>query len=90
LDYNLRDVPLKSVWYPDPESLTELAAAHRHEVQAIVFPAWKDDRPVHQALAARGLVLTPRFTAYRGDGSRSFVLYVIEEAGAMAWSGGAP
>ena len=90
LDYYLHDVPLKTVWYPDPQSLTELAAAHRHEVQAIVFPAWKDDRPVHQALAARGLLLTPCFTAYRGDGSRSFVLYVIEEARAMARSGGVP
>lgn len=76
--YYLRNASLKKVWYPDPESLAEQAAAHPNAVQVIAFPDWKDDRPVRQALAAHGLALVPQFVAYRHDGSRSFFLYLIE------------
>jgi len=77
-DYYLRDASQERVWYPDPQSLVELVMEHGDRAQGIAFPGWKDDGPVRQALAARGLALVPRFATYRHDGSRSFALYLIE------------
>ena len=76
--YYLRDASPERTWYPDPESLAEQAAAAPAAVRAIAFPAWKDDQPVRQALAARGLTLVPQYATYRHDGGPSFALYLIE------------
>ena len=88
--YYLRDASLNTVWYPDPKSLAEQAAEDDDVVRAIAFPGWKDDRPVRRALAAMGLTLVPQFATHRGDGGLSFALYLIEDEGAVAQSGGVP
>jgi len=88
--YYLYGASLKMIWYPDPKSLAAEVATHPDGLQAVAFPDWKDERPVRQALAERGLIMVPQFATYRHDGSRSFILYLIEEAGAVVRSGGAP
>ncbi len=88
--YYLWDATVETVWYPDPESLAKQAAEDDDLVRAIAFPGWKDDRSVRRALAAMGLALVPQFATHRGDGSPSFALYLIEDEGAVAQSGGVP
>jgi hypothetical protein len=85
--YYLHGAPFAVVWYPDPGSLAERAAAEPGEVRVIAFPGWRDDRPAREALSERGLTLVPQVATYRLDGSLSFSLYLITEENVAA-SGG--
>ena len=77
-DFYLFDAPLERRWYPDPWTLAEDAARVSSEAY-IVFPAWRSPDLVRRVLSQHGMRLEPRLTAYRRNGSRSFVLYRIRK-----------
>jgi 4-amino-4-deoxy-L-arabinose transferase-like glycosyltransferase len=77
--YYLHNAEFSTVWYPDPQSLAEEAAAKAGAVRTIAFPEWRDDGAVQGALAHQGLALVPLFSTYRADGSPSFALHLITE-----------
>ncbi len=78
--YYLYDVPFHFRYYDSTEALVADADGPPQIVRYIVFPGWRlAERDAAQAaLAARGIVMIPRFETHRGDGSLSFVVYRIE------------
>jgi len=83
-DYYLHDASFERVWYPDPAALTEAVEARSDAPSFICFPDWRSELPVRRALAERGRDLVPQMTVHRSDGSRSFVLYMIDRTLAVA------
>jgi len=79
-DYYLHGASFERVWYPDPVTLAEAVEMGTDSPSFICFPSWRSELPVRQALSERGRALVPQLAVYRSDGSRSFALYLIEEA----------
>lgn len=82
--YYLYDVLFNFRYYDSTEALVADADGPPHIVRYIVFPGWRlaERDAAEKALAARGLLMIPRFKTYRSDGTLSFVVYRIERAGA--------
>lgn len=76
--YYLAGSQFQQVYYATPAALAADAAGPAGYVRTLAVPAWEDITGVEVALAAHDLRLRPRFTAYRRDGSPSFVVYAVE------------
>jgi hypothetical protein len=78
LRYYLFDSRVYVSWFADSAVLQEdLRVFGDRSLRFLIVPAWQDGAPLRSAVAAAGFGLAPAFSAYRPDGSTSFVVYQI-------------
>jgi hypothetical protein len=78
--FYLFDFPYRFQWYASPEELARDAADRPDAPRYVAFPSWRSSTQTQWVLKQAGLALHPVYETYRGDGSRSFTLYRVEEA----------
>ncbi len=77
-DFYLFDRPLYISWFPSPDALaTDLKSFGRSSPRYLVVPTWESDAEVRAAAAQAGFVFIPIHTAFRRNGSTSFVVYQL-------------
>lgn len=75
-NYYLFDSPVFVAWMPSPQALAaDLQAFGRTSPRYLVVPSWESEAETRAAAAQAGFTLEPAHSAYRPDGSRSFVVY---------------
>jgi hypothetical protein len=78
LRYYLFDSRVYVSWFADSAVLQEdLRVFGDRSLRFLIVPAWQESAPLRSAVAAAGFRLAPAFSAYRPDGSTSFVVYQI-------------
>ncbi|MBM2851185.1 MAG: conserved rane protein of unknown function, partial [Anaerolineales bacterium] len=77
-NFYLFDRPLYISWFPTPDALaTDLKSFGHTSPRYIVVPTWESNAEVRAAAAQAGFAFIPIHTAFRRDGSTSFVVYQL-------------